>query len=142
MLDDEARLMTAKPRPGADLSGALAQLASRNSQRDRLFRPKSVAVVGASPNPSFVSSILFSLFTYGYPGRIAAVNPRYERVLDAPCYPSVVDVPGELDLVVIGVAAQRVPGILEQCEQKGVGAVCVVTSGFSEVVDAAGADRQ
>ena len=109
---------------------------------DALFRPKSVAVVGASPNASFVSSILGSLFTYGYPGRIVAVNPRYERVLDAPCYPSVMDVPDDLDLVVVGVAAQRVPDILEQGEQKGVGAVCIVTSGFSEVVSEAGADRQ
>jgi acetyltransferase len=107
-----------------------------------MFRPRSVAVVGASTNASFVSSILFSLITYGYRGQIAAVNPRYDRVLDAPCYPSVEDVPGDLDLVVIGVAAQRVPSILEQCERKGVGGVCVVTSGFGEVAAEAGADRQ
>jgi acetyltransferase len=107
-----------------------------------MFRPRSVAVVGASTNASFVSSILFSLITYGYRGQIAAVNPRYDRVLDAPCYPSVEDVPGDLDLVVVGVAAQRVPSILEQCERKGVGGVCVVTSGFGEVAAEAGADRQ
>ena len=77
---------------------------SQDSARlDRLFRPKSVAVVGASTNASFVSSILFSLITYGYAGRISAVNPRYDTVLDVPCYPSVLDVPGDLDLVIAGV---------------------------------------
>ena len=48
---------------------------------ERLFRPRSVAVVGASTNASFVSSILFSLIAYGFQGRIAAVNPRYDRVM-------------------------------------------------------------
>src|SRR4051794_27351411 len=112
------------------------------SPLDRMFRPRSVAVVGASPNASFVSNILGSLYRYGYPGEVAAVNPRYERVLDAPCYPTVLDVPGQVDLVVVGVSHRLVPGILDQCAEKGVGGVCIVTSGFSEVVDAAGADRQ
>ncbi len=109
---------------------------------DALFRPRSVAVVGASTNASFVTSILGSLFTYGYPGTIVAVNPRYNRVQDAPCYPSVLDVPHTLDLVIVGVAHRLVAGVLDQCAQKGVGAVCVVTSGFSEVVSAEGAARQ
>jgi acetyltransferase len=54
----------------------------------------------------------------------------------------VLDVPDDLDLVVVGVAARLVPDVLAQCERKGVGAVCVVTSGFSEVVSEAGAERQ
>src|SRR5688572_10964359 len=87
-----------------DASTAVERPFSWGSKLDPLFKPRSVAVVGASPNASFVSSILGSLFTYGYPGQVVAVNPRYERVLDAPCYPSVLDVHGQLDLVVIGVA--------------------------------------
>src|SRR5919202_5334249 len=97
---------------------------------DRLLKPASVAVVGASPNPSFVSMSLRNLLRNGYPGPVVAINPRYERVLDAPCYPSVLDVPHPLDLVVVGVAARLVPALLEQCEAKGVGGLYVISSGF------------
>ena len=109
---------------------------------DRLLRPRSVAVIGASPNSSFATQILTSLFRYGFPGQIVAVNPKYDRVLDAPCYPSLVDVPGEVDLVIVGVAHRLVPSILEQCERRAVGGVCIVTSGFSEISGEAGAERQ
>jgi acetyltransferase len=69
-----------------------------------LLRPRSVVVVGASANPSFVSGILKNLLRNGYAGRVAAVNPRYETIFDAPCYPSVLDVPWAIDLVAPGAA--------------------------------------
>jgi acetyltransferase len=109
---------------------------------DRLLRPRSVAVVGASPNPSFVSWILKNLLRYGYPGSVVAVNPRYPRVLDAPCYPSVLEVPEPLDLVVVGVAQRSVPAVLEQCAARGVGAVDIVSSGFAEMSGGEGRRRQ
>lgn len=108
---------------------------------DPLLRGRSAVVVGASPNPSFVSAILRNLLGNGFGGPVAAVNPRYERVLDAPCYPSVLDVPWPIDLVVVGVSWQAVPALLEQCEQKRVGALVMITSGFAET-GAAGAERQ
>ncbi len=98
-----------------------------------MFRPRSVAVVGASTNPSFVSGILKNLPRYGYAGSVYAVNPRYDRVLDSPCYPTLLDIPEDVDLVVIGVAHRLVPAVLEHCERKGVGALEIVTSGFSEM---------
>src|SRR5438874_1766805 len=107
-----------------------------------MIRPRSVAVIGASPNPSFVSGIFKNLRRYGYQGSVYGVNPRYETIFDTPCVPSVLDVPGELDLVVVGVANRFIPGILEQCEQKGVGALEIVTSGFSEMSGAEGRQRQ
>ena len=109
---------------------------------DSLFRPQSVAVVGASPNPSFVSMILKNLQRYSYEGVVSAVNPKYDEVLGAPCYPTVVDVPGPLDLVIVGVAHRLIPGVLEQCERKGVGALTIVSSGFSETGVEDGARRQ
>src|SRR5438128_3365500 len=99
---------------------------------DPLLRPRSVVVVGSSPNPSFVSSILKNLLRSGYSGQVAAVNPRYESVLEAPCYPSVLEVPWPVDLAVVGVAWRQFPTLLEQCEQKRVGALVVITSGFAE----------
>jgi acetyltransferase len=107
-----------------------------------MFRPRSVAVVGASQNPSFVSGIFKNLLRHGYQGTVSAVNPRYERVLDAPCYPSVLEVPGPLDLVVIGVASRYIPTVLEQCAEKDVGAIEIVSSGYSEMGGAEGAQRQ
>jgi len=99
---------------------------------DPLLRPRSVVVVGASPNPSFVSGIFKNLLRNGYTGSVAAVNPRYENIYDAPCYPSVLDVPWPIDLAVVGVSWRLVPALLDQCAQKGVGALELITSGFAE----------
>src|SRR4051812_30420430 len=112
--------MTVEPWPAA---GPRSQLATRTSQLHSMFRPRSVAVVGASQNPSFVSGIFKNLLRHGYSGAVSAVNPRYQEVLGAPCYPSVLDVPGPLDLVVIGVGNRYIPAVLEQCAEKGVGAI-------------------
>jgi acetyltransferase len=101
-----------------------------------------VAVVGASPNPSFVSGILKNLLRWGFEGPVYAVNPRYDRVLDAPCFPTVADLPEPVDLVVVGIANRFVPALLEQAEAKGVGALDIVTSGYSEMGTEAGRQRQ
>src|SRR5438105_4261743 len=108
---------------------------------DALLRPRSVAVVGASPNPSFVSMALKNLRRYGYSGQVVAVNPRYEAIEDVPCYASLLDVPHSIDLVVVGVAAQRLPQLLEEAERKQVGALDIITSGFAET-GPEGAQRQ
>ncbi len=108
---------------------------------DALLKPRSVAVVGASPNPSFVSAALRNLLRYGYEGEVVAVNPRYTEVEGTRCYPSLLDIPHAVDLVVVGVAAARVPALLEEAEHKGVGALDIITSGFAET-GAEGAERQ
>src|SRR4051812_35557595 len=108
-------------------AGVDSQLATHNSQLDAMFRPRSVAVVGASQNPSFVSGIFKNLLRHGFQGSVSAVNPRYQEVLGAPCYPSVLDVPGPLDLVIVGVGSRAIPTILEQCAEKGVGAIEIVS---------------
>jgi acyl-CoA synthetase (NDP forming) len=97
-----------------------------------LLRPRSVAVVGASTNPSFVSMALKNLTRYGYAGSVVAINPRYESIDGVQCYPSLLDVPHSIDLAVVGVAAARVPQLLDEAERKGVGALDVITSGFAE----------
>src|SRR2546423_8435294 len=113
--------MTVESQSGTDLlppaSSLYSPLATRHSSLDRMFRPRSVAVIGASPNPSFVSGIFKNLRRYSYQGAVYGVNPRYDTIFDTLCVPSVLDVPGELDLVVVGVANRFIPTILEQCEQ-------------------------
>jgi acetate---CoA ligase (ADP-forming) len=106
-----------------------------------MLRARSAVVVGASPNPSFVSSIFKNLLRNGFTGNVAAVNPRYDSILDAPCYPSVLDVPWPIDLAVVGVSWRLVPDLLVQCEQKHVGALVMITSGYAETGHA-GAARQ
>ena len=117
----------------AEIKGAADPAEATGLRRlDPLLRPRSVVVVGASPNPSFVSAIHRNLLRNGFTGPIAAVNPRYESVCDAPCYPTVLDVPWPIDLVVVGVAWRFLPVLLEQCAHKGVGALEMITSGFAE----------
>jgi acetyltransferase len=99
---------------------------------DPLLRPRSVVVVGASTNPSFVSLIYKNLLRAGFAGNVAAVNPRYTTIGGAPCFASVADVPWPIDLAVVGVSWRQFPTLLEQCEQKHVGALVILTSGFAE----------
>jgi acetyltransferase len=116
--------------------------ADRLARLDRMFRPRTIAVVGASPNNSFISGTLSNILRHGFEGRAYAVNPRYTEVHGAPCFPTVEEVPEAVDLVFIGVGARLVPGILEQCERKGVGSLCIVTSGYSEQIGDEGQARQ
>src|SRR5579871_4538466 len=99
---------------------------------DPLLRPRSVVVVGASTNPSFVSAILRNIAKAGFAGQLAAVNPRYETIGEVPCYPSVRDVPFHIDLAVIGVGFRQFGGVLADCEASQVGALVVISSGFAE----------
>jgi len=114
------------------LEAAERGIADRLQRMHALLRPRSVAVVGASPNPSFVSAALRNLGRFGYTGQVVAVNPKYDRIADVPCYATLADVPHAIDLAVIGVSARFVPSVLEDCERKGVGAVEIITSGFAE----------
>ncbi len=98
-----------------------------------LFYPKSVAIIGASRTlgkPGF--NIVWNLKQHGFSGRIYPVNPNADRILDMKCYPSVLDVPDEVDLAIIAVPARIVPEVMKQCAEKGVKGVVIVSSGFSE----------
>lgn len=107
-----------------------------------LFEPKSVAVIGASIGKSFATNILVNLKRWGFKGPIYPVNPKYESVLDLQCYPSLKDVPGPVDLVVVGVGSAQVLKVLSECEEKGVRAVCIVSSGYADMGGDVGHQRQ
>lgn len=108
-------------------------------QIDKLFRPKSIAVVGASTRAlSFTYRCIQNLGTVGFPGPVYPVNPRYDEVCGLRCYPSLGDLPGPVDAVYMGTAAARAPALLEECGRLGIGAVVLPASGFSDA-DAEGA---
>jgi acetyltransferase len=99
-----------------------------------ILRPNSIAVVGASRDPSKIGSrILRNILSSGFQGVVYGVNPNASEVLGVRCYPSVLDVPGAVDLAVVAVPARFVPQVVEECGRKGVKAVAVISSGFKEV---------
>lgn len=104
------------------------------SQLDAVFRPESVAVVGASNDSGkWGGGILVNLLSGEFPGRVYPINPKEESVLGLPAYPSITDLPEAPDLALIAVPAPVVPGVMNECGEKGVRAVVVITAGFSEV---------
>jgi acyl-CoA synthetase (NDP forming) len=101
---------------------------------DGLFRPRAVAVIGASNNPYSIGNIVVrNLCTYGFKGAIYPINPKSPFIRSFPAYKSVLDVPGEIDLVNISVKNTLVPRVIEECGQKGVKFAIVHTAGFKEV---------
>jgi acetyltransferase len=109
---------------------------------DLFFKPKSVAVVGATPSPGKIGNIVIeNLFGDGYPGKIFMINPNYQEILGMKCYPTILDCPEVPDMTVIVVPAKIVPDVLEQAGQKGTKAVTIISAGFSEG-DAEGKERE
>src|SRR4051794_36599325 len=88
---------------------------------ERVLRPRSVAVIGASPNPSFVSGIFRNIVNRGFEGSAYPVNPNYAEVAGHRASPSLRDVPEPVDHVVVGVPGRLLPRILEDAEATGAG---------------------
>ena len=98
-----------------------------------LLSPRSVAVIGASTQPGKVGhDILNNLVTEEFMGKIYPVNPKADSILGVKAYPSVKDIPGEVDLAVIVIPAAAVPQALEDCGAKGIENVVVISAGFKE----------
>jgi acetyl coenzyme A synthetase (ADP forming)-like protein len=100
---------------------------------DALFNPRSVAIIGASRTPGKVGHVLTrNVIESGYPGDIIPINPNAEEILGLKAYPSVLDVPGEIDLAVVAIPAEHVLGVADECGRKGVRVLVVITAGFKE----------
>jgi acetyl coenzyme A synthetase (ADP forming)-like protein len=100
---------------------------------DAFFRPRSIAVVGASRDPaSLGGAILANLLARGFQGPLYPVNPAADHVQSVPAYASVSAVPGAVDLAVIVVPPARVLDVVDDCGAKGVRAAVVITAGFAE----------
>ena len=99
------------------------------------FEPSSVAVIGASSNPTKLGyAVLRNLVEGGYAqrGRVYPINPGTREILGYPAYPSVVDVPDAIDLAVVVIPYPHVPEALRTCGQKGIPAAIVISAGFRE----------
>jgi len=98
------------------------------------FRPRNVAVIGATEEKSSVGrSIVSNLKQTSFGGGIFPVNPNRSSVFGLPCYPRVGDVPAPIDLAVIVTPAKTVPGIIAECVAKNVEGAIVISAGFKEI---------
>ena len=101
---------------------------------DGLFKPRGVAVIGASNNPFSIGQIVIrNLLEYGYQGPIFPINPKANHIHSLKTYKSVLDVPDPIDLVNISVQYKLIPAVIEECGKKGVKFAIVHTAGFKEV---------
>lgn len=99
---------------------------------ERLMRPASIAVVGASLGPSISSNILRSLQRMGFDGAVHPVHPRHTAVEGVPCYPSIMDLPMVPDVVALCVSGARAEPLIRQAAEKGAGAAVIYDAGFAE----------
>ena len=98
------------------------------------YNPKSIAIVGASNDRQKPSGRpLAALRKRCFAGKLFAVNPRYQEIAGTPCYPTLLDVPDEVEMAVISIPAASVLDALEQCVAKGVRVAVIFSAGFSEI---------
>ena len=110
------------------------EMNSKQPDIRRLFEPRSIAVVGASPNRTKVGhKIVENILAGGFTGKVYPVNPKGGEVLGIGVHRKVSDIEGEVDVAVISVPAPFVFDVVRDCAKKGVKFLPIITSGFSEV---------
>ena len=124
------------PIAPTDQSRAVAAERERRAEArsvERMLSPGSVAVIGASTDPKKIGHVVFAnLMAYGFAGPVYPVHPEARHIGGVRAYPSVLDVPDQVDLAVVAVPAAGVAEVVEQCGHKGVRGVVVVSGGFGE----------
>jgi acyl-CoA synthetase (NDP forming) len=110
---------------------------------DRVFHPKSVGIIGASDNMFKMGCrCVVSLADIGFEGDIYPINKNLDSIFGLKTYPSLLDVPGDVDLVIIVVQAQYVADALRECAQKNAAGAVIISAGFKEIEDKGGTSLQ
>ncbi len=113
------------------------------SSIQRLLRPGSVAIVGASPTPgSLGASVLANLERAEYPGDIHLINPKRDEINGRPCLKSVDDLPDGVDCAVLAIPRVAVLESVRACARRGVGGVVIFSAGFAEGGEEGRAEQQ
>jgi len=106
----------------------------KHTPLDAIFKPEAVAVVGASDNPGKLGSHVMRSLTEGkYPGSIFPVNPGRDEIFGIKTYPSLLKISEKIDLAIIVLPAEQVPKIINECNEKGVKGIVLITAGFKEI---------
>jgi acetyltransferase len=109
---------------------------------EEIFSPKSIAIVGASTNPKGIGTVIMhNLISGGYEGEIYPINPKYKEILGRVSYPDVLAIEGDVEQVCVVVPATIVEDVVDQCIEKGVKSIIIISSGFKEM-DSDGAQRE
>ena len=99
----------------------------------RIMKPVSVAVIGASDQAGKIgNSVMKNLVNGGFAGEIHPVNPKAAEIENRKAYPSITDVPGDVDVAIFAIPAKFVPAALEEAGAKGVAGAILIPSGFGE----------
>lgn len=100
----------------------------------RTMHPKSVAVIGASAEEGKIGhSVVRNLIDGGYTGALYPVNPKAPEIQGLKAYPSISDIPGDVDVAVFAIPAPLVPNAVRQAGEKGVATAVLIPSGFAEI---------
>ncbi len=101
---------------------------------ESMFSPRSIAVIGAArEHMKMGNATLLNVLVHGFEGKIYPINPKADTIMGLKCYPSVLDVPDEIDLAIIVIPAKYVPGVMEDCAKKGIKSVIIISAGFGEI---------
>ena len=110
---------------------------------DAIFRPKSIAFIGASNEPGRVGSVVIrNLLHGGFGGPIMPVTRRFKAVAGVLAYPNVASLPMAPDLAVIGTPPEPVPALVSELGRRGTRAAIVLTAGMSRALDEGGRTTQ
>ena len=110
---------------------------------DGLFRPRAVAVVGATGRQGSIGrEVLRNLMVGEYQGKVFPVNPAHDVVMALKCYPSVLEIPDPVDLAVVIVRKDLALETIDACGRKGVRALVIVSAGFGETGTPEGRERE
>jgi len=105
-----------------------------NNGLNYFYEPKAIALIGASAKELSIGNVIIkNLLHYGFTGSIYPINPKVDEIRGLKAYPSILDVPGEVDLVHIVIPPPFVPEEVENCGKKGVKAIIINTAGFKEM---------
>jgi acetyl coenzyme A synthetase (ADP forming)-like protein len=123
----------ARPRPNHD---------DIVRQMNRIMKPKSVAVIGASAEAGKIgNSVMKNLINGGYKGEIYPIHPKADEIMGKKVYKSVKDVPGEIDIAVFAIPASLVAAALIECGEKKVVGAILIPSGFAETGNVKGQEE-
>jgi len=111
-------------------------------QMNRIMKPKSVAVIGASAeNGKIGNSVMKNLINGGYQGEIYPIHPKAQEIMGKKVYKSVKDIPGEVDIAVFAIPASLVAGALIECGEKKVVGAVLIPSGYAETGNVKGQEE-
>lgn len=112
------------------------------AQMNRIMRPDTVAVIGASSEDGKIgNSVMKNLINGGYQGKIYPIHPKAEEIMGMTAYKSVLDVPGEIDVAVFAIPAKLVAQALEEVGRKGIPGAVLIPSGFAETGNVEGQEE-